>query len=113
MIELYSPKDPSELSIIKSVLNAEGINYYVRNDNFGSLWVGPIIDLYNKKMIVVQDDQHELAEELLKDFLDKTNDPEETPAAKYSAFDKIRMALEALLFSWMIPGKRKNKKIEP
>lgn len=110
MIELYSPQDPTELSIIKSVLNVEGINYYVRNDNFGSLWAGPVIDLYNKKMIFVQDDQHELARELLKDFIDKTDDPEETPSVKYSTFDKIRMTIEALLFTWMIPGKRKKKK---
>ena len=110
MIELYSPGDSSELAIIKSVLDAEEINYYIRNDNFGSMWVGPVIELYNKKMILVQDDQHERAEELLKDYLDKTADPEETPDKKYSAFDKIRMTIEALLFTWMIPGKRKKKK---
>lgn len=112
MIEVYSPRDSSELALIKSILNAEGINYYVRNDHFGSLYVGPQIDLYNKKMIMVQDDQYEKAKELLEDYLAKTEDKIEPIGAKYSLFDKIRMFFEVLLFVWIMPGRKKNKKVK-
>ncbi len=106
---LYSPKNEIELSLIKSILNSEGINYFVRNDNFGSLEVGPHIGLYNAKMIEVQDDQYEQAKELLADYLDKTQEPMRERWKKYSVFDKIRMAVEFLIFGWVMPGRIKHK----
>jgi hypothetical protein len=47
--------------LLKSILEGEGIYYFVRNDNFGSLEVGPRIGLFNTKMIQVQDDHYERA----------------------------------------------------
>ena len=57
-VKLYSPRDPGELSLIQSILESEGIYYYVHNDLFGSLRVGPQIDLVNKKTIMVPDTQY-------------------------------------------------------
>jgi hypothetical protein len=37
MIKLYSPKNDSELAIIRSILDREGIKYFVHNDPFGTL----------------------------------------------------------------------------
>ncbi|HXC61653.1 MAG TPA: DUF2007 domain-containing protein [Nitrospiria bacterium] len=108
MIDLYSPQNEVELALLKSILDAESINYFVRNDNFGSMQVGPQIDLYNKKMIVVQDNQYESAKELVADYLERTEKKIEEPEKNYSVFDKIRMTLEVLLFGWVMPG-RKNK----
>jgi hypothetical protein len=108
-INLYSPQNESEMSLIKSILDSEGISYFVRNDNFGSLEVGPHIGLFNAKMIQVQDDQYESAKELLNDYLDKTHEQIEEPLKKYSMFDKIRMVIEFLLFNWVMPGKIKHK----
>jgi hypothetical protein len=54
MINLYSPNNEMELAMIKSILDAEDINYFVRNDNFGSMEVGPQIPLLNKKMILLR-----------------------------------------------------------
>lgn len=57
MKKFYTPDSEAELAVIKSVLDAEKINYFVHNDNFGSLEVGLRIDLYNVKTIWVRDDQ--------------------------------------------------------
>lgn len=108
-INLYSPQNEIELSMLRSILDSESISYFIRNDNFGSLEVGPHIGLFNAKMIRVQDDQYEKAKELLNDYLEKTREQVEEPVKKYSLFDKIRMAIEFLLFNWVMPGKIKHK----
>ena len=97
MLELYSPKNEVELALLKSILDAEEINYFVRNDNFGSLEIGPKIELFNKKMIIVQDDQYEKAKELLADYLSTTENEVEQPEKKYSMSDFIRMGIEFLI----------------
>ena len=108
-IDLYSPKNQIELSFIQSILDSEGISYFVRNANFGSLEVGPQIGLFNATMIQVQDDQFAKAKELLVDYLEKTHEQVEEPLRKYSLFDKIRMVIEFLFFGWVVPGKSKHK----
>lgn len=109
MIELYSPRNEVELALIRSILDPERINYFVRNDNFGSMEVGPRIELFNKKMILIQDEQYERAKELLADYLSRTEDKTEISEVRYSLLDKIRMAIEVLLFGWLMPGRKKQK----
>ena len=111
-VPLYSPQNESESLLLESILDSEGINYFVRNDNFGSLEVGPRIGLFNAKMIEVQDDQYGRANELLSDYFEKTKKEPEDSAKEYSWFDKIRMVIEVLVFSWLMPGRRKPKKID-
>ena len=81
MKNLYSPRNDAELAIIRSIFDAEGVHYYIRNDHFGSLKIGPKIDLLNAKMIQVHGGQYELAlaevqevisyEQMFHDFMDK------------------------------------------
>ena len=111
-VPLYSPQNESESALLKSILDSEGINYFVRNDNFGSLEVGPRIGLFNAKLIEVQDDQYERANELLSDYFEKTKKEPEESAKEYSWFDKIRMVVEVLVLGWLMPGRRKSKKID-
>ncbi len=111
-VPLYSPQNESEATLLKSILDSEGINYFVRNDNFGSLEVGPRIGLFNAKMIEVQDDQYERANELLSDYFEKTKKEPEESAKEYSWFDKIRMVIEVLVFGWLMPGRKKSKKLD-
>ena len=111
-VHLYSPQNESELALLKSILDSEGITYFVRNDNFGSLEVGPRIGLFNSKMIEVQDDQYERANELLTDYFEKTKKEPEESAKEYSWVDKIRMVIEVLVFGWLMPGRRKAKKLD-
>ncbi len=109
MVKLYSPNNEVELAMIKSILDSERISYFVQNENFGSLEVGPQIALFNRRMIMVQDDQHERALELIRDYLHETIQGEDEAAQKYSLFDKIRMAVEILLFNWLIPGRQRRR----
>lgn len=110
MINLYSPNNEMELIMIKSLLDAEEINYFVKNENFGSMEAGPQIALFNKRIIMVQDDQLERASELINDYLNKTAHEEDEPGQGYSLFDKIRMAFEILLFGWLMPGKKSKRR---
>ena len=69
MRKLYSPENDAELALILSLFEGEGITYFVINDHFGSLMVGPKIDQYNAKTIMVSDDQTERAHEIIQDFI--------------------------------------------
>src|SRR3989304_4440236 len=100
MLELYSPNNEVELALLKSILDAEGINYFVRNDKFGSLEIGPKIELLNKKMIMVQDDQYEKAKELLKDYLENAGEKSMSVEMICPIDDYGRIVSEFLLFGW-------------
>ena len=60
MKKLYSPNNDSELALIKSILDGEGIQYFVHNDHFGTLKVGPRIELLNAKTIMVAEKHYEV-----------------------------------------------------
>ncbi|MDA8079571.1 MAG: DUF2007 domain-containing protein [Nitrospiraceae bacterium] len=108
MIKLYSPSDPAESALIQSILEEEKIPFFIHNDTFGSMEIGPQIDIYNMKTIMVEGKDEERARELLQDFLKKTKeDTVELP--KYPLFDKIRLFVELLLFNWVIPGRHRKK----
>ena len=103
MRKLYSPKNESELAVLKSILDGEDIHYFVHNDHFGTLRTGPPIYLFNAKTIMVAETHFELAKEILSDYLKNTQTDEYR--SEHSLRDKLRMIVEALLFGWFIPGK--------
>lgn len=108
MIKLYSPHNQAELALIESILEEDNIPYFIHNNHFGSLEIGPLIDIYNKKTIMIEEAHEERARELLQDFLAAT-----ATIPPYSILDKIRMVFEVLFFSWFIPGRhRKQSKNE-
>jgi hypothetical protein len=45
MKKVYSPQNEVDLSLIRSFLDGAGIRYFVHNDHFGSLRIGPVIEL--------------------------------------------------------------------
>jgi hypothetical protein len=110
MKKLYSPNNDSELVLIKSILDGEGIQYFVHNDHFGTLKVGPRIELFNAKTIMVAETHFEKAKEIIDDLLKNIQEPSENTKSKYSIRDKIRMVIEAILFTWFVPGNRWNKR---
>jgi hypothetical protein len=110
MIKLYSPKDELELSFIKSILEGEGIPYFVHNDHFGSLKIGPNIPLFNAKTIMVHEENADQTKELISDFLNNTETDTIDSSSKYTFKDKIRLILECLLFAWVMPGKKWHSK---
>ena len=112
MIELYSPSNETELALLKGILDGEGIHYFVRNDHFGSMEVGPGIKLFNEKTILVDGEDYDRAKELVSDYISTVEEegPEDQPA--HSLWDKVRMALEVILFGWIMPGRRPRRKID-
>ena len=109
MIKIYSPTDELELSMIRGVLDTEGIHYFVHNDNFGSMRVGPQIDLFNKKTIMVAPEDVGCAKEIISNLLERRL-PEEEEHEQYSTGQKLRMILETIFFGWFIPGRKRSKK---
>jgi hypothetical protein len=101
VIRLYSPRSEGETALLKSILTAAAIPHFVHNDFFGSLRVGPQIDLLNMKTIMVPEESREQAQELILDYLQAT-----LPAPKPTLLrDKVRNVIEFLLFGWFIPGR--------
>lgn len=113
MIKIYHPADELELAMIRGVLETEGICYFIHNDHFGSMRVGPQIDLLNKKAIMVSPEDAERAKGIISDLLNREL-PEEKAEEEYSAGQKLRMIFEALFFGWFIPGRRRPRlKVPP
>jgi hypothetical protein len=104
MIKLYSPHNQAEFALIESILEEDNIPYFIHNNHFGSLEIGPLIDIYNKKTIMIEEAHEERARELLQDFLAAT-----ATIPPYSIFDKIRMAFETLFFGWFMPGRHRKR----
>jgi len=116
MIKLYSPQTEVDLAIIRSILDGDGVKYFIHNDHFGSLRIGPSIKLYNAKTIMVSEKDYDRAAELVSDYIENTKpqntDPKEFKS-EYSFFDKIRIIIETILFGWTVPGKmKKNRQSE-
>lgn len=107
MIKIYSPTDELELAMLRGIFDTEGIHYFVHNDNFGSMRVGPQIDLLNKKTIMVSPEDAERAKAIISDLLNREI-PEETIEEKYTASQKLRMIFETIVFGWFIPGRRRR-----
>ncbi|MBE0502995.1 MAG: DUF2007 domain-containing protein [Desulfuromonadales bacterium] len=112
MIKLYSPENEVQLAILKSLFEAEGIPIFVHNDNFGSMRSGIQIELFNKKTIMVSEQDYESAQAVILNFLgniDEAEQEQETITASYSFLDKLRMVFEGLIFGWVMPGRRWRK----
>jgi hypothetical protein len=107
MKKIYSPQNEVELAVIKSLLDGENIPYYVHNELFGSMEVGPQIPLFNKRTIMVPEEFEESARGLIGGTLPVV-EPEEDEKPTWE--NRLRMILEALFFTWFIPGKRRQIK---
>ena len=67
MEKLLECHDEGDLSIIKSLLDANGIEYFVQNEHFGSLYPG-ISMSFNARIIMVPEVELERAQTLLSQF---------------------------------------------
>lgn len=105
MKKLYSPTQQLDLTILQSILESADITFFIENDSFASLYIGPSIELFNQQTIFVEDEYEEEAKELLKQYL-ASSYPDNDPSEKTSVLDKIRMLAEVLLAGWFIPGKK-------
>lgn len=102
-VAVCSPQSSAELAVIKSLLEAEGIYYFVHNEYFGSLQVGPSIPLLNARTMLVPRFEVERVSDLLQSAEPLQPEDRERP---FSTGDKLRMLLEVFVFWWLIPNRR-------
>jgi len=112
MIKLYSPENEVQLSILKSLLEAENIPVFVHNDSFGSIYPGLQVEWFNARTIMVDEPHYDKAQVVLREFLANLDqaESEQTARPTYSFFDKVRMVFEALIFGWLMPGRKWRKR---
>ena len=103
LVAVCSPQSSAELAVVKSLLDAEGIYYYVHNEYFGSLQVGPSIPLLNARTVLVPRSEVERVRDLLQPVEPLRPEDRERP---FSTGDKLRMFLEVSAFWWLIPIRR-------
>jgi hypothetical protein len=103
LVPLCSPRTSSEIAVITSLLRAEGIYFFIHNEFFGRMHVGPTIPLVNQRTILVAEEDYDRALEVVT--LQEGFEPE--PPYRLGILDRIRMVLEALLFGWVLPGRRR------
>lgn len=106
LLWLYSPRSEWELALLKSIFKWAGIRYFVHNNHFGTMRVGPDIDLLNRKTIMVPETQAAEALDLVLNYLNATSERQMPLLAR----DRIRVVIEFFLFHWFIPGKMKSKR---
>ncbi|MBU1998760.1 MAG: DUF2007 domain-containing protein, partial [Candidatus Omnitrophica bacterium] len=66
-IKIYTTPKLAEISFIKSIFQNQDIPYYIKGENFGTLY-GPAYGLSSMDIMVREDDAIE-AKGLLKDFI--------------------------------------------
>lgn len=113
LVELYASRTEAELLLLRSILDDAGIYFFVKNDVFGSLALGPQIDHYNRKTVYVHASQAGEARALLSEFLDKTALGDPTPVEDLRLTDVLRMVAELLVFGWFMPGRKRRSPRPP
>lgn len=64
LVKLVEPYDEGQLALIKSLLDGNGIVYFVQNEHFGSLYPGVALP-FNTRVVMVDESDVERAETLL------------------------------------------------
>ncbi len=101
---LCHPSSSSELAVVTSLLTAEGIRFFVHNEHYGALKVGPVIPLVNERSVLVAEEDFERASELLAA---PPLPPEvRTRRGRPGPGSVLRMLVEVVLLGWLIPGGR-------
>lgn len=70
MVKLIVPQDEGELALVKSLLDGNGITYFVQNEFFGSLYPGLPLP-FNKRVVMVDESEIARAETLLSALTDE------------------------------------------
>jgi len=103
-LPVAKPRTESELAVMVSLLEANGIQHFVHNRGFGGLYPGMQIELYNVQRLMVPAAQASDALELLSVFSQQSakSDAEQ----KLDWADKLRVIFETIAFSWSVPLRR-------
>jgi putative signal transducing protein len=107
LVRVLSPQSESEIAVVTSLLEAHDIPVFVHGRHLGSLLPGLQIGSYNTQSIMVPEECESDALELLSEF--RRNDSSAT-SAPLRGRDRLRVVLEGILFGWLVPGRRKDRK---
>jgi hypothetical protein len=107
LVRVLSPQSEPELAVVRSLLEAHDIPVFVHGRHLGSILPGLQIGNYNTQSVMVPEEFASDALELLHEF--RRNDPE-SPPAPLPWKDRVRVVLEGVLFGWLVPGNRSDKK---
>lgn len=110
MKKLYIPSDESELVFIKSVLEADGVPFYVQNDNFGSLYSGAYVNYFNAKTILVPEDYYDDAKEIIKSVIPGAEFPVFADKEPLGLLDIARILVSFFTLGLYSPGKENVRK---
>jgi len=113
VIAVYKPQTLIELAVAESVLEANGIPYFVHNAGFGGLYPGMQLDLLNVRTIMVPPSAADDAKEVLAHYL--ADEPGLRANRERSFWHILRMLAEAACGPWVVPrvGAVKRVQIEP
>jgi hypothetical protein len=73
----------------------------VHNEAFGSLYIGPMIPLFNEQIVMVPRSQSMTARALIADPQREDDDPSDEP--DLTLIDKLRMTFEVFFLGWIMP----------
>ena len=107
LVRVLFPQSEPEIAVVTSLLEAHDIPVFVHGRHLGSLLPGLQIGSYNSQSIMVPEERVMDALELLADF--RRDDSCMTPAPLRWR-DRLRIVLEGILFGWLIPGRRDDKR---
>jgi hypothetical protein len=102
------PNTQSEMVVMASLLDANGIPHFVHGAAFASVLPGVQIGSYNTRTIFVPESAAQEAADLLSVF---KATPSEIQAAKTTPrgfFGWLRMIAEVLVFGWFVSGRSKQ-----
>jgi hypothetical protein len=113
LVAIHKPLTLLELAFAQSVLEANGIPYFVHNAGYASLYPGIQIDLLNVPTIMVPPSAVESAREVLAAYLGDRDGLR--PAPETSWWHIARMLIEGFFCAWFIPrvGGREGSADEP
>lgn len=69
MIPIYAPKSESEAAVIASLMQAYGVRYLMRGGAFSSMYPGPVANSLNAQMLMVDENDADLARQLIQPFI--------------------------------------------
>jgi hypothetical protein len=110
LVRVLSPQSESEIAVVTSLLEAHDIPVFIHGRHLGSLLPGLQIGNYNSQSVMVPEERAADALELLSEF---RQDDASTNPAPVPWRHRLRVVLEGLLFGWLVPGRRDDKKAGP
>ena len=114
MKAIYRPRTLIELAIVRSLLAAHDVPYFVHNAGYSSLFPGIQLELLNVPTVMVPPSLAKPASELLEAYMPELQDYL-LPVRERSPWHILRILFEGLCCAWFVPriGARKGVPTEP